>query len=363
MTSRHAPAEHGANQPGLRTRVGLTRHCVNSGVITLPFALQDTLPEGEFSVADAETGTNYTVRVASGRPRRMHGLLAFMQAYELKVNDRIEIFVGEDGQVRLRAERKATGHAAPQQQETPASAAGGSRSVQSADAVHPSLKRASAEAQGLPGGTVVERIGNVTVRRLHARPSDYPSEATLANADDIERALAARNAELEAEQATFEDMPPELGGLDDAYLLSDASASAFEPAEPSESDEPAQGGLFAGAGEAQAQALGASNRPGEKAEPPAVADGRRSDREEALSQAGDLRSQMLRWFTRPDVPVIVPFERLMQEFNLTRDVVADVVAGIVDDAPEGLSLTLIREGTLRVTQAEVASDASHQRAS
>jgi hypothetical protein len=175
--------------------------------------------------------------------------------------------------------------------------------------------------------------------------------------------LAARNAELEAEQVTFEDTVPELGGLDDAYLLSDASASAFEPVEPNELDEPAQAGLFAGASAAQTRPLGASDRPSDDAESPAGVDGRRSDREEALSQAGDLRSQMLRWFMRPDVPVIVPFERLMQEFNLTRDVVADVVAGIVDDAPEGLSLTLIRDGTLRVTQAEVASDANHQRAS
>lgn len=346
MTSRHTPAERGANNSGLRARVGLTRHCVNSGVITLPFALQESLPEGDFSVVDADAGTTHQVRVTAGRPRRMQGLGAFVQAYGLQVNDRIEILIQPDGGVRLRAERK-TPASQSQTQDNVAAAAPDAVAASNdpgrvlvGDATH---DRAS-------DGTVVERIGTVTVRRINTRPNDFPSEATLANAEDIERALAARNAELDA-SAVDESDPPV-----DHFLLSDEPDMAA-----SVEDEPQQVGLFATASESPRPALGLQQRQDDQADSsPTVA---RNAREEALSHAGDLRSQMLRWFMRPDVPVIVPFERLMQDFGLTREVVADVIDGIVEDPPESLSLTLIREGTLRVAQTEVVSDANHQRAS
>ena len=346
MTSRHVPAERGANQSGLRARVGLTRHCVNSGVITLPFALQEALPEGEFSVMDADGGSTHQVRVTAGRPRRMHGLSAFVQAYGLQVNDRIEITIQPDGGVRLRAERKTPAGQAPAESATAAAPETGDA------ATKPDLPLGDATGERSSDGTVVERIGTVTVRRINARQGDFQSEATLANADDIERALAARKAELDAEADAGAEFEP----LEDHFLLSDT------PAEPAAAEEePEQGGLFAATSQPQGPALGARVRDDQEAAP--ASDSRRNPREEALSQAGDLRSQMLRWFMRPDVPVIVPFERLMQEFGLTRDVVADVIDGIVEDPPEGLSLTLIREGTLRVAQTEVAVNTDHQRAS
>lgn len=81
-----------------------------------------------------------------------------------------------------------------------------------------------------------------------------------------------------------------------------------------------------------------------------AADDRRR-RGRALSAAGDLRSRMVKWFTDPSTPVIVPIERVARAFDLDLVVTVEVVDGIVEAPPPGLVLTKIRHDVLRVSRA------------
>lgn len=84
---------------------------------------------------------------------------------------------------------------------------------------------------------------------------------------------------------------------------------------------------------------------------------RQRHREEALSRAGDLRSRIVRWLHDPETPVIVPYERVQDEFDLDAQVTRDVLAGILEAPPPSLRLTLLREGMLRISRVTVEQEA------
>jgi hypothetical protein len=84
---------------------------------------------------------------------------------------------------------------------------------------------------------------------------------------------------------------------------------------------------------------------------------RQRHREEALSRAGDLRSRIVRWLHDPETPVIVPYERVQDEFDLDAQVTRDVLAGILEAPPPSLRLTLLREGMLRIARVTVEQEA------
>lgn len=248
-----APGAGSSGHPATH-KIGLTRACLRSGSLQLPFALWDALPEGEITMFDEHAGETVTVR--SEPPRRVHGLAGLFRRHEVAVNDQLVVALGDDAWLRVRVEATAA----------PASR---SRASDAGDAMEAPRDAVSAEAaeperpaEAEP--SVVERFGRVTVRRLGAGRS------------------APR-------------------------------VSPSEPAGPAPTGAPA----------------------------PDTAAERRAE----LNQAGDLRTRVVRWLLRSELPGRVEVDGVAARFGLMPDVAADVLAGIAEAPPQ--ELRLVREGEAR----------------
>jgi hypothetical protein len=84
------PPGHGPD----RHAIGITRTCLASGTVQLPFALAGSLPEGELLVHDAEA--DEPLVLWSEPPRRLAGLAPFFERHELQVNDSVVLEVRGD---------------------------------------------------------------------------------------------------------------------------------------------------------------------------------------------------------------------------------------------------------------------------
>ena len=84
------PPGHGPD----RHAIGITRTCLASGTVQLPFALAGALPEGELLVHDAEA--DEPLVLWSDPPRRLAGLAPFFERHELQVNDSVVLEVRGD---------------------------------------------------------------------------------------------------------------------------------------------------------------------------------------------------------------------------------------------------------------------------
>lgn len=220
----------GQQGDGTVHRVSLTRHCIASGLVQLPFALRDTFPEGELLALDVER--DEAVVLESLPPRRLAGLAEFFEAHDLQVNDRLEIRIrGHDvGEVRLVAVRSARRPArhedrrlraddsasepsrdpSPSRSEVPLGSGASDDAPSSASEAGPAQLPDAAVQDALDHGgwstvrgawagpDVVETIGSVTVRRLGAGRFAAPASTTLAEpAHDLaDEAPSARDARL-----------------------------------------------------------------------------------------------------------------------------------------------------------------------
>jgi hypothetical protein len=84
------PPGHGPE----RHAIGITRTCLASGTVQLPFALAGILPEGELLVHDAEA--DEPLVLWSDPPRRLAGLAPFFERHELQVNDSVVLEIRGD---------------------------------------------------------------------------------------------------------------------------------------------------------------------------------------------------------------------------------------------------------------------------
>ncbi|MDZ7799785.1 MAG: hypothetical protein U5K81_03180 [Trueperaceae bacterium] len=341
-------------------RVGLTRHCITSGTIQLPFALKDAFPEGEFVAHDVHRDQAITLDFEP--PRRLHGLRDLFEAHELHVNDLLEIRVEADT-VRLAAVQLARYDA--RSRDDQAAAVRPSRTADPHRAARPRHPEARAEPDASHlGDDVVDRFGSVTVRRLGAGTARPPAAETLS--DDAPRAerpeepsaLQAPNDDRSVqESAPVELYEPAAAPERDAGPLPPASS----PSRPSGAPEVAQASHRTAPQAAPAEAGEARVTPHDLAEPEAddaqAEDGDKRLREESLSRAGDLRSRIVRWLLDPSTPVIVQYQHVMHAFDLPREVVHDVMAGIIEEPPPTLRLAELREGMFRVSKVTVEQEA------
>ncbi|NBC95767.1 MAG: hypothetical protein GVY27_05375, partial [Deinococcus-Thermus bacterium] len=88
----------GRDAGGERHAIGVTRMCLRSGTVQLPFALAGRLPEGELLVHDVES--DEPVVLWSEPPRRLAGLATLFERHELQVNDQVVLDLQGD-EVRL----------------------------------------------------------------------------------------------------------------------------------------------------------------------------------------------------------------------------------------------------------------------
>lgn len=88
----------GRDAEGERHAIGVTRMCLRSGTVQLPFALAGRLPEGELLVHDVES--DEPVVLWSEPPRRLAGLSTLFERHELQVNDQVVLDLQGD-EVRL----------------------------------------------------------------------------------------------------------------------------------------------------------------------------------------------------------------------------------------------------------------------
>lgn len=84
------PPGHGPE----RHAIGITRTCLASGTVQLPFALAGALPEGELLVHDSEA--DEPLVLWSEPPRRLAGLAPFFERHELQVNDAVVLEIRGD---------------------------------------------------------------------------------------------------------------------------------------------------------------------------------------------------------------------------------------------------------------------------
>lgn len=175
MDERRVRSTTGRMGDGTIHRVGLTRHCLASGSIQLPFALRDALPGGELLAHDVERDENVTL--ASIPPRRLSGLREFFAVHELQVNDLLEIRAS-GAELRLACIRSARTVREPE------AAAAVGETAPSAPSARPSVPPPPRGDDPRHGAAtddhaVVDRIGSVTVRRLGARTFLPPPETSL----------------------------------------------------------------------------------------------------------------------------------------------------------------------------------------
>lgn len=473
MDERHVRYPAGPNGDGTTHRVGLTRHCLASGLVQLPFALRDTLPEGDLLALDAER--DESVHLISVPPRQLGGLSEFFRAHDLQVNDQLEIRVssGETREVRIGPLRRARTPTPPRDQSDSAEQGAAPTQAQrqvstwysvrddpapprtrhvphaidvdAADAMDleaiegDTTLEQLADRVDLPAVTkeeterpdLVERIGSVTVRRLGIDPNSGAQALRLATpADDVELSTPTPASDDVAPDPPLLGVDPErrLEGL--ASLAStDPVDLAIEPElaievneqiterprhahRANSADDVRQLPLFGAPDEASPSTRRPERtvEPLRKAPPPRATAGRppltrrpgapqrrrveggpaqkvpaaaatpvtatpvtatpttaeqatvgndrkRSDREEELSRAGDLRSRIIRWLLEPSTPVIVPLERVQDAFELPADVAREIVDGVLESPPPSLRLTRVRDDLLRVSRITVEQNA------
>jgi hypothetical protein len=83
----------------------------------------------------------------------------------------------------------------------------------------------------------------------------------------------------------------------------------------------------------------------------------RSDAGSAPASLAELRRRVVMWLLEPDTPVIVPYERVQERFDLAADRTREVLGMILESPPPTLRLTLLREGMLRVSRVTVEQEA------
>ena len=90
----------GRGVPSERHAIGITRMCLRSGSVQLPFALSGSLPEGELLVHDAEA--DEPIVLWSEPPRRLAGLAPLFERHEVQVNDQLVLEVrGDDVRIAV----------------------------------------------------------------------------------------------------------------------------------------------------------------------------------------------------------------------------------------------------------------------
>lgn len=280
----------GPTGEGTMHRVGLTRHCLASGLVQLPYALKDALPEGALLAHDLEQDDSIEVFFVA--PRRLEGLHAFFRDHELHVNDEIELRVvaGDPPQLKLtpkpRARKAPASSAAartdeataPREQETATRSPSVWHSVR--DTAAPAARRSaqierpttpsqdveveatldrlpqaekSPQAEQPPSSTpdpdVVERFGSVTVRRLgagtmpRAAASDLTQAPVQPSSDEARPATThhdRQHARADGIASYDDDEPPELVlGVDpDEALAADPVMTTDDVSEPLPSELP-----------------------------------------------------------------------------------------------------------------------------
>jgi hypothetical protein len=425
MDERRLRYPAGSNGDGTTHRVGLTRHCLASGAVQLPFALRDSLPEGDLQAYDVVR--DETVVLTSEPPRRLAGLARFFSAHELQVNDQLELRL-HGGRVGLAPRPRLPAH----------DAAGEARAVRApsrwSSRIDPTPPSARPSGEDRPD--VVERIGSVTVRRLGAEDLDANAASRLASPEDVAEGPATRGADLAgpsdedldallvtgpAEEVAPEQVPRPatrgepataapgaaeasfVSGVAETTLVPDAlEATTVPPAADAPRGTPRsgavqQGVLFGppasepprrarrgrtprralrGASAASATrpdvprvreedladpAVGASVGPVRRSAAP-VGPAPAPAPEASAGRAGatarhELRRRVVRWLLQPDTPVVVPYERVQDEFDLSGDATRDVLGAILETPPPTLRLTLLREGMLRVARVTVEQEA------
>lgn len=295
-------------------KISLTRLCLRSGTLQLPFALWDALPEGEVTVRDLDAADDTVLR--SQPPRRLSGLKPFFARHDVAVNDRLVLQIGNDVDLRLRVEA------------APAAAPAREHSAEAEEDTKRAPHAPVAAAGDAPGAEpeVVERFGRVTVRRLGAgrsKPQVAPSEPAEPAPPAASPAPAAPVDRPEASPipATEEHRPADPAPADDTPRRRAETGVPVPPSPAAPEPTPAP--------EARAQA----------------------ERRAALNASGDLRTQVVRFLLRPDTPVIVSLERIATAFELSPEVAQEVMAGIVASPPPTLDVARIRDDHYRVARA------------
>ena len=93
----------GRRGPSERHAIGITRMCLRSGSVQLPFALSGSLPEGELLVHDAEA--DEPIVLWSEPPRRLAGLAPLFERHEVQVNDQLVLELRGDDLIIAVAKR------------------------------------------------------------------------------------------------------------------------------------------------------------------------------------------------------------------------------------------------------------------
>lgn len=99
------PHSEGANPFAARERhsVSVTRMCLRTGSVQLPFALVDRLPEGEVLAVDTEKGE--AMVLWSTPPRTLQGLAPLFAAHEIQVNDQL-LLEPRDEELRVTVQKR-----------------------------------------------------------------------------------------------------------------------------------------------------------------------------------------------------------------------------------------------------------------
>lgn len=328
-----------AHRHRTKHKISLTRLCLTSGTLQLPFALWNSLPGGELLVHDVHDDAPLEVR--SQPPRRLSGLRGFFERHEVGVNDRLVLEFGTDEAILLRIETVA-------------------RASGAAPAGEPARAPAPDEAQppraALPDETrvsappaqdqVVDRFGRVTVRRLGAgrgRPGPAPSEPARLPEPVPERAPAPPAPE--AQEASQRQ----------------ASGGEHRPSAPAEAPEPRERSDADDRSRSFERPLFAPQEAPQRADAPAPAEVDEGHEVEArrarLNASGDLRTQVVRYLIEPETPVIVRVEHVAQRFSLTPSVAREVLAGIQHDPPPTLAVEAVRHDMYRISRATVEQEA------
>ncbi|NBC97095.1 MAG: hypothetical protein GVY27_12170, partial [Deinococcus-Thermus bacterium] len=168
MDERRLRYPAGSNGDGTTHRVGLTRHCLASGAVQLPFALRDSLPEGDLLAYDVVR--DETVALSCEPPRRLSGLEAFFAEHELQVNDQLELRL-QGGEVRLAPRPRS------RRSDDPGDTPAARRPSRWTSRIEPAPAPTQPAVAQRPD--VVERIGSVTVRRLGAETLTAPPGSEL----------------------------------------------------------------------------------------------------------------------------------------------------------------------------------------
>ena len=275
MDERTTRSNAGNLESGRIHRVGLTRYCLASGVVQLPYALRDAFSEGDLLAFDHEGGEKLSLFVRP--PRSLGGLKDFFERHDLVVNDLVEFHVTDEG-IRVAAHRRprkpARGRAAsrssrdaqrtgslpaslpargapasaspsalpskPSSTTTPPGASRGQAAYEHGRTV--SEPAASDSGPARPGawedamrGTVVQRFGSVTVRRVGGEVSSATTELAGPTMRPSEAPLAEPAERHDVSESPPQVHPPRAQGKVDATPAESRDAprvvigSGFEP--------------------------------------------------------------------------------------------------------------------------------------